>query len=265
MLILIVSLAAGLKEYRFRPGIPLPPREKPLETGWPVFSTAWFETVLKALRYAIFGLLGLGILGFAFRQNRRRFLWSLPALLFLAALAALSVLSPPFEETPVPGPLEFLDYRITSGEERDSAPLEAPEVAPLAPPKLPLWSVCLFLGGLALAMVSWLAWARRRSPKTPEEKSPLTLPSPPRAEGEVANMWLRMVAILLGKAGLSGIPRDWTARELGEFFFARFPCPAILELTGLFEEVRYGGRAEAELLPKACAALAEIEKAYAQP
>ncbi|MFP3898281.1 MAG: DUF4129 domain-containing protein [Dehalococcoidia bacterium] len=80
-------------------------------------------------------------------------------------------------------------------------------------------------------------------------------------EEVVVRCWARMAEILAVRVG--GRDPALTPRELARSLARRgVRHEAITELTGLFEEVRYGAKADAPRRERALAALAAIEEAY---
>ena len=256
---LTLILAAGLQEHRFRPGAFRPPLGPPTETVHLPLSPL-SDTVLNVVKYAIWAMAGLGILILLFsRKERRKILWIAVPIMVIALMTLF--FPAPQEKEILPQLLEVSHEGLkTEGNQVPSEP-ETTEPEPLAPPRLPSWPLFLLLGGLVFAATFWFLWGRNRREVWEEKRKVyLSPPSFPKLEGVVTQAWWRMVERLSVKAGMAGIPKTRTARELAEFFFQRFSHPAIWELTGLFEEVRYGERSDAELAGKARAALAKIEE-----
>jgi hypothetical protein len=256
-LALIVSLAAGLRTYHFRPGIFSPPAGMPSEIARISFPPP--AAVLEAIKYAVWVMTGLGILALLVsRENRRKILWIIVPIM-LAALITFFFPAPPKQE-PSPQLSEVPHGEVSAGGNQIPVEPETTGIEPLTPPRLPPWPLFL-LGGLVLAAMLWFLWDQSKR-KASEEKKEFSFSPPPstKPEGMVAQLWWHMVEVLSAKAGMAGIPKTHTARELAELLFRHFPNPAIWELTELFEEVRYGKRSDTELAFKARAALAKIEE-----
>jgi hypothetical protein len=202
---------------------------------------------------------GLGILALLIsREDRRKILWIMVPIM-LAALITFFFPAPP-EQQPSPQLSEVPHGEVSAGGNQIPVEPETTGVEPLTPPRLPPWPLFL-LGGLVLAVVLWFLWDQSKRKALEKKKGvPFSPPPSTKLEGMVAQLWWHMVEVLSAKAGIAGIPKTHTARELAEILFRRFPNPAIWELTELFEEVRYGKRSDAELAFKARAALAKIEE-----
>ena len=254
---LTLILASGLREHHFRPGASLPPPERPSRIAYPTLSS---DAILQALRYAIWAIAGLFVLALLFSKGgRRRIMW-VGVPIALAALLTFFFPAPQEKEVSLQ-PLEVPHREVMAGDNQIPAEPKPTDPEPLTPPMLPPWPFFLLFGGLMVALALGLFWTRDRGkPFEGEKKASLPPPSGPNPEGMVAQAWWRMVEVLAARAGMAGIPKTRTARELAEFFFQRFSHPAIWELTELFEEVRYGERLDAELAGKARAALAKIEE-----
>jgi hypothetical protein len=257
LIVLTLSLAAGLREHRFRPGIFSPPVGKPSEIARVSFPPS--ATVLEAIKYAVWVMAGLGILALLIsREDRRKILWIMVPIM-LAALITFFFPAPP-EQGSSPQLSEVPHEEVSARGNQIPVEPETTGVEPLTPPRLPPWPLFL-LGGLVLAAMLWLLWDQSKR-KASEEKKEFSFSPPPstKPEGMVAQLWWHMVEVLSAKAGMAEIPKTHTARELAALLFRHFPNPAIWELTELFEEVRYGKRSDAGLAFKARAALAKIEE-----
>jgi hypothetical protein len=132
-----------------------------------------------------------------------------------------------------------------------------------------------YLAAAVLAVpVVWLGWrlarraAQRYRKQVPEEtlrqaaaQATAELRAGLDVKEVVIRCWARMAEILAARAG--GDAPSITPREFAQLL-ARWGVhhEAVAKLTSLFEEVRYGDRADAPRREQALAALEAIEEAY---
>lgn len=279
MIVLLGLLAAGLQPLEFRAGLPVPDPGGPETGGTYVlpFPYALLERLLDLMPWLCLLAVILGAAIFwrkLFSEFARvRILISL--LLILAVLG----LRPWLNQSAV--------YEEDLTEVEEKAMINPPELwqpafpspdwvedpAREQPVTLPGWVTYLTAAALALPLV-WLGWwlarrAARRYRKGPPEESlreaaaraAAELRAGASVEEVVIRCWARMAEILARTAGGNAPPI--TARELAQLLAKRgVRDQAIVELTRLFEEVRYGDKADAPRRERALAALEAIEEAY---
>jgi hypothetical protein len=268
ILLLAAALAAtsllgvGLPRLRLSPGLPLPIVNG---TGGPAVSAPGLPApALLPVSTAVLLVLAVGAsvlvlhaLGRALRGVRLR---SVAAALLrgLAVLGAVSLavmgivmLAPSGTVAPAPLPLP--------------SPPPAPR-APLGdPPPLLLW---LTAGGLLLASALVARWLLRPRPPPRDplgqvgdlaERARAALLAGDDARGVILACYARMSAVLAEEHGIER-PGPMTAREFGDLLGSLgVPRPPVLELTQLFEAVRYGAHgASAAEEERALACLAPI-------
>jgi hypothetical protein len=179
-LALIVSLAAGLRAYHFRPGIFSPPVGKPSEIARISFPPP--ATVLEAIKYAVGVMAGLGILALLIsREDRRKILWIIVPIM-LAALITF-FFPAPSEQEPSPQLSEVTHEEVSAGRNQIPVEPETTGVEPLTSPRLPPWSLFL-LGGLVLAAMLWFLWDQSKRKASEEKRSFLFLYRPPQSRKE---------------------------------------------------------------------------------
>lgn len=216
--------------------------------------------------YALFGLCAVAlVVAVSDRRLRRRLLLRLAVLLvLLAALAWLGERLRHPEGMPVaeePGPPAVVPFPSGVGPSGD---------ADLAPPgRTPDWIA--YLGSAALAgAVAWWIFKHRRKPApgdADEVREALAEASAGLAAGQpvsdvVIRCWTRMVAVVSQRT--RGVDRPAvTPREIAaELARLGLGEDAVLVLTRLFEEVRYGHKDSESRRAAALEALAAIERAY---
>jgi len=278
MLVLLGLLAAGLQTLEFRGGSLAPGEGEWGEPGSAYllpFPYDLLERILELMPWFILGILTLGAVVFRRRLLREivrfRVLIVFMVILALIGLRAGDGLLPVEEEVEqelVPGP------PAEAWQPPFSPPDPGPgDSAPQSPPPLPWWVTYVAATALAVPLV-WLGWhlirrAARRKQEGVSDASLQDIATEAAAELRaglpfdevVIRCWARMAELLARRAG-GNVPQ-MTPRELASVL-TRWGVrhEAVAELTRLFEEVRYGSKADAPRRDRAIAALAEIEEAY---
>ena len=286
MVVLVGLIAAGLQTLEFRPGVPMPDRGQPEPGGMAVlpFPYALLGRLLDLMPWIVLAAFIFVVV--IFRRKifgevfRLRMLIAFLVFLALLGLRPWDNQSPVLEEEPVEveeemvvPPPEFWQPTIPSPDWIEDPAQERPVA-------LPGWVTYLIAAALAVPLV-WLGWwlarraTRRYQKKVPEydlreiaAQASADLRAGLPVEDVVIRCWARMAEILAGKAGETG--PAITPRELARLLerwgvhHQRWGVhrQAIVELTSLFEEVRYGARADAPRRERALAALEAIEEAY---
>jgi hypothetical protein len=237
-----VLLAAALPSLNLQPGQPLPFQRDtldPLPAGQPPQTIISISTFLKALLESILALM----VGFALYKSRKGLPWKeiiLPALivgiLTLVALYILFVLLAVHINTDISA-LEILPPPVV---------MQAPPLGPL-PPGL-LWLVG---GGLAAGIFLlglWLMrWRSRPAPsdgtlESEAQHALQALQSGSDLKDVIIRCYVQMSRVLQQEHKLE-LKETMTAREFERLLAARgFPPAPVHQLTGLFENARYGVR-----------------------
>lgn len=196
------------------------------------------------------------------------------AILLLAAFAFIILPGQPADQETLTG-----EDELENGERADLRQPGIPSTqpgtgdgAPRSPGALPPWVTYVAAIILVLPLV-WLGWRivrRAVTPKPPETGDELQelaaravddLKAGVSVEEVVIRCWARMADILAPRAG--AVDPGVTPRELAQLLVRRgVRHDAVAELTRLFEEVRYGARADAPRRQRALAALAAVKEAY---
>ncbi|MBC7317922.1 DUF4129 domain-containing protein [Candidatus Bipolaricaulota bacterium] len=263
LILILVFLTCALRSTEFHSGRPLPsPGTGQIPGSLPLLNPGEGEWVIDLLRLILFVGLCLSVLALLFSKNfRRHALYLLiTTLLLIFAWQLLSRLTSTPQLTPPeagPGPA--------------GPTAEGPDTSREIPGP-PNWAVPLaaFLVGLGLALflgprlASSLARSRkRRAVQTVAREAVQELARGLPVSDVVLRAWLRMVEILSARSGFRDQPH-LTPREFAENMAKLgFSHEAIIVLTRLFEEVRYGGKESETRRDEALAALAALEKAYA--
>ncbi len=283
IVVLLGVLAAGLQTLEFRGGILGSDDFEQGEPGGTVllpFPYVQMERLLELMPWIMLATLVLGFLVFRrelFKQlAKRKALIVITAFLVILAMIGLRTIHLPIHEEPPPP-----DQELNEGPPADIWQPGIPsfgdeDAEQRLPPTLPSWITYLAAAAVAVPAV-WLAWSLGRrvthrasiaeAQKLKELRGVLTdaaddLRAGAPVEEVVIRCWARMADILSPLAG--GTDPAITPRE-----FARLLTKwgvrheAVSELTGLFEEVRYGARPDEPRRDRALAALAAIEEAYA--
>ena len=280
MVVLLGLIAAGLQTLEFRAGLPLPDLDEDPDRGQAVllpFPYALLERLFGIMPWLILVVLIVGV-----AILRRRIFTEfgrMRIIILLLLLAALFGLRPWHSQSPVleEEPVEVEEEMVVTPPEFWQPTIPSPDwiedPAQERPVALPGWVTYLIAAALAVPLV-WLGWwlarraTRRYQKKVPEydlreiaAQASADLRAGLPVEDVVIRCWARMAEILAGKAGETG--PAITPRELAQLL-ARWGVrhEAIVELTRLFEEVRYGARADAPRRERALAALEAIEEAY---
>jgi hypothetical protein len=268
LLIVIVGLlASGLAGIEFRGGrIPLPPPTLALGEPGGMLYLGTPEWILDAIRAVIVVALVVSVIALIVSpQARRRLLVWLAVLALVLLVLSLAEdrlrrLIP--EPEPEPEPAAVLPVPPEFGA------LEDPEAAePPPPPQVPDWIAIVGGAALAAAIALWVLHRfRLRLPGEEEEiREAMASASADLAQGlpvsdVVIRCWLRMVASQRARG--ANAPAT-TPRELADHLVRLgFREDAVLVLTKLFEEVRYGHKETEPRRAEALAALAAIERAY---
>jgi len=279
VVVLLGLLAAGLQTLEFRGGhqYAISDLEQP---GWGESAVlplpyALMERILEAMPWFILGILILGAV--VFRRKLLREVIRFRVLIVFMVLLALIGLRAGHGLLPVE---EEVEQEFIPGPPAESwqPPFPPPEpgpgdTTPQSPPQLPWWVTYLVATALAVPAV-WLGWhfvrrAARRKQTEVSDDSLQDIAAEAAAELRaglpfdevVIRCWARMAEILARRAG--GNAPQMTPRELASVL-TRWGVrhEAVADLTRLFEEVRYGSKADAPRRDRAIAALAEIEEAY---
>ncbi len=238
----------------------------------------WADRLFDLLPWLLLGLLILTLALFRqalLREFGLRLLASLLLLALIGVMIGLDQLLPKEESVeevklPVYKPIGLPSPGST-------API-AEEGAPEGPGTLSWWTEWLLAIAVAVPLV-WIGWgivrrfwSSRASPGEGAEENGLAavvreaveeLRAGLPVEEVVIRCWVRMAEILAGRAGGVGGAPAITPRELAHLLAEQgVRHEAIAELTRLFEEVRYGGKADLPRRERALAALAAIEEAY---
>jgi hypothetical protein len=279
IVVLVGLIAAGLQTLEFRAGVPMPELGEP-ETGHKFvlpFPYAFLERLLDVMPWIILGIVLLGVAVFRRKLfsefGRARLIISLLLVLALFGLrpwlnqATVSEEElTDVEEAAIIDPPEFWQPTIPSPDWIEDPAQEQPM-------SVPGWVTYLIAAALAVPLV-WLGWwlARRAAQRGHKRaardelrelaaQASADLRAGVPVEEVVIRCWARMAEILAGRAGETG--PAITPRELARLL-ERWGVhhQAIVELTSLFEEVRYGAKADAPRRERAVAALQAIEEAY---
>ncbi|MBE0430936.1 MAG: DUF4129 domain-containing protein [Dehalococcoidia bacterium] len=271
---LLGMLAAGLQTLEFRPGLPMPELDEPApgESLILPFPRTLMGHILDLTPWIILGIVILGAV--VYRRKLVKEVFRLRLLIVLMVLLAVFGLRPGQTELPAEQEELFENGQpaqlVPALPSPDDWATDGTEQQPVA---LPDWVTYLAAVALAVPLVLlgwWLArQAARRYRKREEEEelrqvaaqAAADLRAGLSAEEVVIRCWARMAEIVAGRAG--GSAPAFTPRELTQLL-ARWGVrhEAIAELTRLFEEVRYGAKADAPRRERALAALAAIEEAY---
>jgi len=245
----VVVLAAALPFFQFKPAEALAVPQEPTPGGLtaaPITQSVPLGWILAATALVLIFLVALFLL--LDPKQRKRFLLQLLRLGLLAALVLL-VLSrwgfvppPTMNQTPSP---------FSPGAAQSSGAVAAPE--PFRAPLLPSWAVYLItlslLGGI-LAGGFWLLNRKRQEASAPplEELASIArsalgkIQSGKGWEDSIVQCYVRMSQTVSRRRDLSRAaavtPREFS-RALES---AGLPGPAVGQLTGLFERVRYGAK-----------------------
>ncbi len=278
MVVLLGMLAAGLQTLEFRGGtLGLDESEmgEPGGTYLLPFPYDLLERILEVMPWVVLGILIFGAV--VFRRKLLREIVRFRVLIVFMVILALIGLRAGHGLFPVQ---EEAEQELITGPPADSwrPPFTTPEPGPAdttphSPAQLPWWVTYIVATALAVPVV-WLGWhlirrAARRKRTEVFEDSLQHIAAEAAAELRaglpfdevVIRCWARMAEILADRAG--GHAPEMTPRELASVL-ARWGVrhEAVAELTRLFEEVRYGSKADAPRRDRAIAALAEIEEAY---
>lgn len=263
LILLLVFLASALQSAEFHGGRPLPsPGTGQIPGALPPPIPGEGEWVIDLLRLTLFVGLCLSVLALLFSRNfRRHALYLLITVLtMIFAWYLLSRLTP----TPPPKLPEEGAGLAGPTREGEGVSREIP-----TPPNWAIPLAALVMGlGLALflgpRLASSLARAKkRRAIQTVAKEAVQELVRGLPVSDVVLRAWLRMVEILSVRSGFRDQPH-LTPREFAENMVKLgFSHEAIIVLTRLFEEVRYGGKESETRRDEALAALAALEKAYA--
>lgn len=278
LIVAVGVLAAGLQTVEFRAGVPLPDpgQPQPGEYTRLPFPYAMMERLFDILPWVLLGaaVLGAAIFRRKLRQGWKTNLAVFAAILLLAAFA-FGIMPGRLadqedlagEEEQVPGPPADLWQPGIPSTQPGSG-----EDAPGSPGVLPTWVTYLATALLVMPLV-WLGWRLVRRTVTPRPSGPgdelqelaaravddLRAGTP--VEEVVIRCWARMADILAPRAG--GIAPGITPRELARLLVGHgVRHDAVAELTRLFEEVRYGAKADEPRRERALAALAAVQEAY---
>ena len=271
---LLGILAAGLQTLEFREGLPLPELREPApgEAGLLPLPLGPAERLLDLMPWIILVIVILGAV--VFRQKLIREVFRLRWLVALVVLLALLGLRPWHTELPLEQE-ELIEGRppAQSGPVIPSPDYPTGDGTQGPPVTLPGWVTYLAAAALALPLV-WLGWwlARRAAQRVHKRaakdelrelaaQASADLRAGVPVEEVVIRCWARMAEIMACRAGATD--PAITPRELAQLL-ARWGVrdEAISELTRLFEEVRYGARADGPRRERALAALMAIEEAY---
>ncbi|MGQ9477718.1 MAG: DUF4129 domain-containing protein [Candidatus Bipolaricaulia bacterium] len=279
LLVLLGLLAAGLRTLEFRAGRPIP-EWKPSWGQRAVlpFPYTWAEWLLDLFPWLLLGIVILAVAIFRWKLLREFSLKVIAGLMLLALFGLLLWLSQ------LPVPLEEPMEAELPGRRQPGIGVPSPEPgAPASegvirelPVALPWGVTYLVAVALALLLMWWGWWwlARQKARQYPiralEEglqgaaaQAAAELRAGLPVEEVVIRCWARMAECLAGRIGGEGCTSVVTPRELARLLAERgVRHEAIAELTKLFEEVRYGGKADAPRRGRAIAALAAIEEAY---
>jgi hypothetical protein len=262
----IALLAPGLHEIRFEPGRPLFPA---LETGriivLPALTIPKDTPVWKLVLFWLAVVVSLALLFLLLPQIlRRRILRQLIRLSLGVLLLLLALRS---------GALKWPELAIepaAQGQPGTGALAAAAETADFRPPAFPAWLtlaaslIVLWLVGL-MAYLAYGAWRLRRSRNGPAldliaqiARVSLADLAAGRDWGDVVtSAYARMLGAVQTARGIqresSSTPREFV-RLLGR---TGLPLESVEELTLLFESVRYGGRASADVDSRRAAACLE--------
>lgn len=283
VMILLAVLAVGLQTLQFRGGYgPVVPKWELTSGGAAVFPmlSAILERFLGLMPWFFVGLSVIAVIIFRrklFHQTpRNQALVALVAfLVFLAVIGTMNDRRPSIE------------HELTEAEQglvnRDPADIWQPEIPPpdaraeddteASSAALPWWATYLVATALAVPL-AWLGWSllrratRREQTRASKEdlheiaaQAAAELRAGCAVEEVVIRCWARMADVLANR--VEATSASITPRELAAVL-ARWGVhhQAIAELTTLFEEVRYGRKADAPRRDRALAALAAIEEAY---
>jgi len=279
MVVLLVVLAAGLQTLEFRAGHAMLEPKEPEPGGLYTLPLpyALMRWLLDRMPWIILAVLILGAV--VFRRKLFEEVFRLRILIICIVMLAVFGLRPWYNQPPVdeeqPTEVEeevvvnlpgFFQPVIPPPDWSEDTPQEQPAA-------LPGWVTYLAAAAVAVPVV-WLGWwlarqAARRYRKREDEEELREVAAQAAAdlraglslEEVVIRCWARMAEILAGRAG--GTAPAITPRELAQLL-AEWGVrdEAVAELTWLFEEVRYGGRADAPRRERALAALEAIEEAY---
>lgn len=279
LIVLIGLLAAGLQTIEFRGGQPLPDLGEP-EMGGPgvlPFPYAFMERLLELMPWVILGIIILAIIIFR-KKILKEFTWRIiiSCLIILGLFGLFQLIEPLTENNEEDLINNGGPWQPPWGQPWEPDPNGEPTDPPDELAELPWWSSYIIAAMLATLLV-WLIWRliRKISQKyeaTPPDKelreaaiqATDELRAGLPAEEVVIRCWTKMAEILTKRTPKENEPAV-TPRELAQIL-AKWGMrdQAITELTQLFEEVRYGAKADASRRNRALAALTTIEKAYSQ-
>ncbi len=282
IVVLVGVLAAGLQTLEFRGGLLDVGGHEQGEPGEAVFLPFPHDLVLRLLELMPWIILATLILGFlVFRRELLRRLAKHKALIavgaFVLILAVIGLRpgqAPTYEEPPPEEP--ELEEGLRADLWQPPIPSLGDDAEQPLQSTIPSWITYLAAAAVAVPVV-WLAWrlgrrVTRREIITDDDKlkelrgvladaaDDLRAGAP--VEEVVIRCWARMADILSPLAGGTGpaiTPREFS--QLLTKWGVRHE--AVSELTGLFEEVRYGAKPDQPRRDRALAALAAIEEAYA--
>lgn len=282
LIVLAGLLAAGLRTAEFRAGHPIlqgsPQWGQPAALRLP---HGWLARLLNLLPWLLLGILALGVtLALVSREFRRALLreFSLRLVAGLVLLALIGLViglgQLRLSQEELAEELELPELWPSGLPPHESTAPAAGETARELPVTLPWWIAYLVAMALAVPLV-WWGWqlirqlARRHLIGAPEGLHEVAA----RAVGElraglpveevVIRCWVRMTECFAGRTGGAGGAPAITPRELARLLAKQgIRHEAIVELTRLFEEVRYGGKADHPRRARALAALEAIEEAY---
>ncbi len=279
LVILVGLLAGGLQALEFRGGqLDIDPDERE-EGGHALlpFPYAMAERILDLIPWLV---LGAAILGIAVFRRKLLHRWRVNLMVFAAIVLlgvfALMILPAHVaDQEPPADPEDELQNGEPAGSWGPGFPSQEPglgDSSQESPIVVPRWVTYLVAMTLALPLV-WLGWRlvrRATSPKPPTFSDELReisaqavndLRAGVSVEQVVIRCWAQMADILAPRAG--GVAPAVTPRELAHLLASRgVRHDSVAELTRLFEEVRYGARADEARRERALAALAAIEEAY---
>lgn len=260
----LAFLAGGLRGTEFHGGHPLPsPGSTHNLTALPPSPLSSADWMIDALRLFLFCGLLLAIMAFIFSRNFRRHALKLLLILGIFLLAWHFLLRSPRAPQNPPTPEELSGGGWPGGQEETAERM----------PTIPWWAVHLAAVVAGIGMALWLGprlamvVERKRTKRAIQEvaqQAVVELDQGAPVSDVVMRAWLRMVEILCHRTGARDRP-SFTPREFAENMAKLgFKHDAVELLTKLFEEVRYGRKESEPRREQALAALAAVEKAFAQ-
>jgi len=279
LVILVGLLAGGLQALEFRGGQLSPEHEEPDAYGQGVlpFSRALTERILDIMPWFI---LGSAILGMAFFRRKLLYRWRVNLMVFTVIIfmgVLLIAILPGLlaDQEPPTDAEDELENGEPAGSwgpgfpSQEPGPGDTPQQYPVA---VPSWVTYLAATALVVPLV-WLGWRLVRRTTTPKPsqmddelqivaaRAVDDLRAGVSVDEVVIRCWAQMADVLAPRAG--GLAPAATPRELARLLVERgVRHHSVAELTGLFEEVRYGAKADEARRERALAALAAIEEAY---